>query len=458
MPGFVSSISNSNEAVFANNGDFSGSTDPSELNGLQTDGQLWIGSTTINAGGTHINVGALTSTDSSITVGYSSPNITLVANGSVLGKTITGNSGGALSPTAGNWNVVTANSTVKFAGSGSTLTQDFGLNNLYIGNSATAIISASSNVAVGQNAGKDLISGIANVFIGTDAARTMTASSSNVAVGDSALRNFTSGDANAGSNIAIGSSALGNLLTGTHNVSIGPGNAGNYTGAETSNIVISSSATTGDNNTIRIGTQGTGLGQQNRNFQAGITGVTVAASEPVAVASTGQLSGLGFGTSGQVLTSNGAATSPTWQAAPAFTVRLASDATNVTGDGTIYQVAYDTVLLDNVSAFTTGSSARYTIPTTGNYRFEVGVDIFPDIGSGLQFLVFLQTTARQVLINNITYPLSFIGTQFVISGSITLPMTIGDTAYVAVQVAGGSKTCTVFGSSNVVTWFSGSKV
>ncbi len=80
MPGFVSSQSNNEEAVFAHNADFSGSTDPSELNGLQTNGQLWIGATAVNAGGTHINRGLLTSPDASITIGYSSPNITLTAS------------------------------------------------------------------------------------------------------------------------------------------------------------------------------------------------------------------------------------------------------------------------------------------------------------------------------------------------------------------------------------------
>lgn len=49
----------------------------SENNGLITNGQLWIGSTSTNIGGTHINVGTLTSPTGTITIGYSSPNITL---------------------------------------------------------------------------------------------------------------------------------------------------------------------------------------------------------------------------------------------------------------------------------------------------------------------------------------------------------------------------------------------
>ncbi len=120
MPGFVSSQSNNEEAVFAHNADFSGSNDPSELNGLQTNGQLWIGATALNAGGTHINVGRLTSPDASVTIGYSSPNITLTASSS-SSVTLTGNSGGALSPTLGNFNIVGTGS-ITIAGAVSTLT------------------------------------------------------------------------------------------------------------------------------------------------------------------------------------------------------------------------------------------------------------------------------------------------------------------------------------------------
>jgi len=118
-----------NDVVFAKNGDFSSidNQNASESNGLITNGKLWIGSTALNAGSTHINVGSITSTDSSITIGYSTPNITLVVNGSSVGKTITGDSGGAISPLAGNWNIfgsVTGAGTnpVSTAGAGNTLT------------------------------------------------------------------------------------------------------------------------------------------------------------------------------------------------------------------------------------------------------------------------------------------------------------------------------------------------
>lgn len=77
-----------NEVVYGSNVDFTGSATVSAT--VVTDGQLIIGSTATNVGGTHINVGVLTSPDSSITIGYSSPNITLTAASSITGsRTVT---------------------------------------------------------------------------------------------------------------------------------------------------------------------------------------------------------------------------------------------------------------------------------------------------------------------------------------------------------------------------------
>lgn len=81
MAGFANSISNNIDVVFAKNGDFSGADNPNDTNGLQTNGQIWIGSTALNAGSTHINVGKITSPLGTITIGYSSPNITLDLSG-----------------------------------------------------------------------------------------------------------------------------------------------------------------------------------------------------------------------------------------------------------------------------------------------------------------------------------------------------------------------------------------
>lgn len=78
--GFVNGI------LGAQNADFSGAAATVKANGLVADGKFWIGRTTPNANGTNIDVGTIAST--SLTVGYSNPNITLevaASNGFVVG-------------------------------------------------------------------------------------------------------------------------------------------------------------------------------------------------------------------------------------------------------------------------------------------------------------------------------------------------------------------------------------
>jgi hypothetical protein len=70
-----------NDVLYAKNADFTvaDNQNVSESNGLVTNGKFWIGSTATNVGGTHINVGGITS--SSLDVNFSSPNITIETKG-----------------------------------------------------------------------------------------------------------------------------------------------------------------------------------------------------------------------------------------------------------------------------------------------------------------------------------------------------------------------------------------
>lgn len=106
----VSGLATANRAVLT-----TGATGVPALTALATDGQLIIGSTAGAPAAATLTAG----TGISITNGSNS--ITISANGAVIGQTITGNSGGALSPTAGNWNILGA-SGITTSGSGSTLT------------------------------------------------------------------------------------------------------------------------------------------------------------------------------------------------------------------------------------------------------------------------------------------------------------------------------------------------
>jgi len=119
-----------NDVVYAKNADFTQVDNQSavESNGLATNGQLWIGTTSVNAGGTHINVGSITSPLATITIGYSSPNITLdIEGGSFAVEHLTGDTGGQLNPVANNFNILASviapgTSPILVNGSGNTLT------------------------------------------------------------------------------------------------------------------------------------------------------------------------------------------------------------------------------------------------------------------------------------------------------------------------------------------------
>ena len=128
-------------------------------------------------------------------------------SGTGLGETITGNTGGPLSPTAGNWNIVTANATPIFSGAGSTETLDFGLSNLVLGSSLSSLTSGTSNTGVGLNSLVAVTSGTNNVAIGTAAMGGNTIAKQCVAVGANALSAAGVGD----QNTAIGYECLQNF-------------------------------------------------------------------------------------------------------------------------------------------------------------------------------------------------------------------------------------------------------
>jgi hypothetical protein len=98
-----------------------GATGVPVITALALDGQIIIGST---AGAP---AAATISSGSGISVTNGSNSITIAVNGSTVGQTITGDAGGALSPTAGNWNIIggsvaAGTAPVATSGSVSTLT------------------------------------------------------------------------------------------------------------------------------------------------------------------------------------------------------------------------------------------------------------------------------------------------------------------------------------------------
>ena len=115
------------DIVYAQNVDFSGGATPTSQ--VLTNGQLLIGTTALNAGGTHINVGTLTSPGGTLTIGYATPNITLdvAASATVVEKFALQTGTTPVVPLAG---VVTFNGATVAAGTNPVRTNGTGANTM----------------------------------------------------------------------------------------------------------------------------------------------------------------------------------------------------------------------------------------------------------------------------------------------------------------------------------------
>jgi len=170
--------------------------------------------------------------------------------------------------------------------------ENVGIGHLCLHNLSTG----SENVGIGPNSFADLTTGIRNCTIGRYSQNNLAGGSYNCAIGVSSLFTNISGEGNMSfgyaslytctgdNNTAIGTIAGWLLTGGDYNTMIGPctnsptytiGTGSAYTGNESSNILFSNTGVNGESNTIHIGTQGTGNGQQDTCYIAGIYGVTV---------------------------------------------------------------------------------------------------------------------------------------------------------------------------------------
>jgi hypothetical protein len=130
--------------------------------------------------------------------------------------------------------------------------------------------------------------GTNNTFLGNAAGNlTLNTGSAiqNTGIGTTALLSLTTG----ASNTALGGSALGSLTTGSSSIGIGLNAGVNYT-TESSNICIANDGTVADANTLRIGTEGSGIGEIDTTFIAGIYNTTgLTGTRMVVVDANGQL-------------------------------------------------------------------------------------------------------------------------------------------------------------------------
>ncbi len=338
--------------------------------------------------------------------------------------------------------------------------------------------------------------GIANwILIGgvPGALNTITTPDSTVVVPSAGNIDFLNGTGmnitGSGNNITFNSSgSVPVLFTADAGSATPSGNNLNILGGSTGLTTSGAGATISLTGTLNVAHGGTG--DTSLTAYSVLCGGTTSTNPVQSVVS--------LGTTGQVLTSNGAAMLPTWQTnsngnvsgpgsstdraistwngtggnalfdnsttkidssgrftntgQPAFTVHVSSHIDNVTGDGTNYNIVFDTVNFDQGSNYNTGTGF-FTAPITGRYFFNTSVAFF-NLGAAFNSLIIqFNTTAGVKEIYRINPSTNSVGGIFTSGGSFLINLTSGDSCAVLVQVAGSTKTIGITGTPD--SFFSG---
>jgi hypothetical protein len=221
------------------------------------------------------------------------------------------------------------------------------------------------NSAFGFGALNNLSSGSYNCGFGHAAGENLSTSSGNCLFGVSCMQSAAETGCN--NNSAFGYASIQNIgNNAVNNLALGFLAGFNYTGSESSNILLLSNGTIGESNVIRIGTQGSGVGQQNLCFVAGITGASpVSGNTPQVVLcdNAGKLAPISSSTAGFVLTSNGSAT-------PSFQAAAVSGITTLDGDSG--SATGSTVTLTGSTTGLTFSGASATVTLSGTLNVAHG--------------------------------------------------------------------------------------
>ena len=220
------------------------------------------------------------------------------------------------------------------------------------------VTDSSNNTFIGKGTGTASSTGSSNTGLGYQSILASTGDVANTAVGYKTLSTLNGGSANT---VMGGSSGL-NLATGGYNTLLGYSVGANYTGSESSNIVIGAlnAGNSAESHALRIGNgTGTGLGNLNAAYISGINGVT--SSNPLLTtinSSTDQLGVVATGNNGVLITSNSGVPSLLANGTAGYVLTANSGAPpswkSVGSDGAFSSI--------NVQTFTT--SGTYT-PTSG---------------------------------------------------------------------------------------------
>jgi len=144
---------------------------------------------------------------------------------------------------------------------------------------------------------------------------------------------------------------------------------------------------------------------------------------------------------------------------PSFLATVNSSINNVTGDGTIYTVIFDTIRYDQASNFNT-TTGTFTAPRTGIYLFQVGLGM-NTVGAGHTYSSLALVTTGRSFALDVESPAAVRAStnDFDVCCGTFVNMTAGDTANITIQVSNSTKTINIRGDSSVgLSWFSGALI
>lgn len=452
-----------NDVMFASNVDFRG-VEP-VVGQVTANGQLLIGSTV----SPNIRVSTLTA-GTGITITNGAGSITVATDGATVGQTITGNTGGALFPTAGNWNILgTSTNGIQSAGSGSTLTVrmqspyadgDFDFQSTVSGQTRTLTIENTSNTA--SSAATQLIK-----VAGTSAANPYTqwavgttrvwalgienASSQRLTLSMDAAGTVSPGGGNYIYSATAGATSfLSSFTFWIPTVAIGgltnPGAPVNLNIQNSSTTALSDAVLSLNTSTTTGGMPYISYGSLGNNWWHGVDKTGSTNTFRIQYGNTGIFPGL---TNIVTMTVLGNINHPLNSSFNA----LSGDHTNVTGDGTAYTVIFGTVSYDQNSNYN-NTTGIFTAPVAGRYHFSTGVT-FSNIGAAHTSGTFqIQTTGGNFLGGFVNPTAVAAGGVYTFNMSCYANMSAGDTAKVVLTVSGSTKTINVNGVGSQ-TYFGG---
>ena len=132
---------------------------------------------------------------------------------------------------------------------------------------------------------------------------------------------------------------------------------------------------------------------------------------------------------------------------PSFMATNNAVQSNVTGDGTLYTVVFNTELYDTTNSF--DGTSTFTAPLSGTYHFNAGLWLGGTIDAAhtRAIISFITSTGYEYRWDYNLYNESAPGNGVNTTYATEFRLTAADTVVLKVQVIGGNKTISVLQSS-----------